>query len=273
MPFSFTDLREWSDVLRNAALMTPDPATRPGADEKAINAYVAKVAAMLFAADWLANRFHRQVFDHITALLPAMRAAMATEAADSAMIPAMSPVIAALEALGSVWGAGRGKEMLVPPWVLDSALEGALLLGAATVLSRFFDPKPSFRALIGVVLAALAAGALYNLLAGWLLIKLAGAGGPIPELRRLAEADGFESPPMLEAAARVRNLCLWLMPVAIMPVFALFVCLARGFHAFGASRRAAWTAGAAAVLAGPVVAGTLATSLGLRQFLYGLARA
>jgi hypothetical protein len=62
MALKLTDLRSWLVVLRDAALMRPHPAAIAATpDDKEIDGYLARLAALLLAGEWVMRRLDRNL--------------------------------------------------------------------------------------------------------------------------------------------------------------------------------------------------------------------
>ena len=265
MAVKLTDLRSWLGVLRDAALMRPHPAMVAAAsDDKEIDGYLARLAALLFAGEWVVVRVDRSLLKGLVAASEPLR-----------KLPGVVPPggLAVLDGMVAARKVAAEESLLVPPYLINGAVEAAVLFGLVFLVLRTVRPAPPpARAAAGAVLSALVSASLYGVVVGWLMLRITEATGFLDKARAMQSAASDAEllaalGAFLESAWAFGLLGGLLGP---LPVVAEAVVLLRALRAFGARRGLAWLgAVAAALLSNAAI--PLMDAFGIRRFLYLLA--
>jgi hypothetical protein len=257
---NLADLRAWWAVLRCALRMAPHPASRPGAGEGSLSAYVPKVLALIVAAHWLAERLQRAFNLEAFAPLRRLRAlakSLRIEGADG---------LETFDRMNRQPAVSEGMVTIVPPWVITTGAEVAVLLGAVLLAGRLIRPRLPWRPALALALAAFAAATLYDLIIAVILFRTNDALGISAGLAAAVSAEGRPLPGFDQAITRLNMLFMAFTLLAPLPLVAMVICLARGFRA--ARHRWLTAVPVAAVTSGASVAmGFLARRTGLGDAL------
>jgi hypothetical protein len=262
MALKLTDLRSWLVVLRDAALMRPHPAAIAATpDDKEIDGYLARLAALLLAGEWVMRRLDRNLLQGLVAFAEPLRR--------MPELKAHHPGFAVLDGMVAARRVVAESTFLVPPYVINGAVEVATLVGVAILISWSVRPvPPPARAATGAALSALVSGSLFGVVVGWLLLRAAEVSGFLAKARAVqAAASDAELLAALQGAMDL----LWIVGLfsllGLLPIIAEAVVLARALRAFGARRGLAWPgAAAAAVLSNASI--PLMDAFGIRRLLY-----
>ncbi|MGG5887211.1 hypothetical protein ACLF3G_08720 [Falsiroseomonas sp. HC035] len=257
---NLADLRAWWAVLRCALRMAPHPASYPGAGEGSVSAYVPKVLALIVAAHWLSERLQRAFNQEAFAPLQRLRALAERLGIDGA------EGLASFDRMNRQAAVPDGMVTIVPPWVITTGAEVAVLLGAMLLAARLIRPRLPWRPALALALAAFAAATLYDLIIALILFRTNDALGISAGLAAAVSAEGRPLPGFDEAIDRLSMLFMAFTVVAPLPLVAMVICLARGLRA---ARHRWLTATPAAVVASgaSVAVGFLARRTGFGDAL------
>jgi hypothetical protein len=177
MALKLTDLRSWLVVLRDAALMRPHPAAIAATpDDKEIDGYLARLAALLLAGEWVMRRLDRNLLQGLVAFAEPLRR--------MPELKAHHPGFVVLDGMVAARRVVAESTFLVPPYVINGAVEVATLVGVAILISRSVRPvPPPARAATGAALSALVSGSLFGVVVGWLLLRAAEVSGFLAKAR------------------------------------------------------------------------------------------